>query len=293
MNSYAAKPVSSKIMNIYVFFILTIFEFCWSLPTSKEQNGQFIDSGQLVNLIQESNKNLKIIDFQSTQSRETFGYIKGSFLVPDSLKLENIEKDLQSLPSELLYDKSNFQADKEDEDVVVFVTTRENKNSSLHKLKALGYDNSKLTIKGYVEGLDMLSKTSGLVEFPRIISFSSLNASLASDSILLIDVRNRTELNSVGQIPNSVCIPLHEIINGAFFSTNGDFMQHYGFKKPLLSDSFVLSCRSGQRILVAEKYLIKEIGYKHVRIYPGSFNDWVANGGRVIEGNFEVDYDGF
>ena len=34
---------------------------------------------------------------------------------------------------------------------------------------------------------------------------------LDEDRILLIDVRNRTELNEVGQIPKSVCLPLHEV----------------------------------------------------------------------------------
>lgn len=34
---------------------------------------------------------------------------------------------------------------------------------------------------------------------------------LDDNKVLLIDVRNRTELNDVGQIPGSVCLPLHEV----------------------------------------------------------------------------------
>lgn len=39
----------------------------------------------------------------------------------------------------------------------------------------------------------------------------ALSQLLEENKILLIDVRNRTELNTVGQIPGSVCLPLHEV----------------------------------------------------------------------------------
>ena len=77
---------------------------------------------------------------------------------------------------------------------------------------------------------------------------------------MLIDVRNRSELNSPGQIPNSVCVPLHEILNGAFQLSNIDFKKRYGFEKPIQTDVFVLMCRSGKRTLVAEENL-KDLGY--------------------------------
>ena len=113
---------------------------------------------------------------------------------------------------------------------------------------------------------------------------------LNTGSTLLIDVRNRSELNSPGQIPKSVVVPLHEILNGAFELPNEDFYQRYNFEKPDLRDVFVLTCRSGRRILVAEKYL-KGLGYENARIYPGSFKDWVANGGETIKAEFDLDYD--
>jgi len=106
----------------------------------------------------------------------------------------------------------------------------------------------------------------------------------------LIDVRNRTELNQVGQIPGSVCLPLHEIDLG-FELSNTEFFQRYGFLKPdPETRNVVLTCRSGRRVLVADR-ILKSKGYQHLRIYSGSYKDWVKNNGNVINGKFNLDYD--
>ena len=118
------------------------------------------------------------------------------------------------------------------------------------------------------------------------MNFESINAALTADSILLIDVCNRSELNSYVQIPDSV--PLNEIQDGALQLNNVDFKQHYGFEKPMLTDSLVLTCRSGKRASIAEKHL-NELGYTYIKTYLGSFLDWVANGGSIIKGKFESD----
>jgi rhodanese-related sulfurtransferase len=73
---------------------------------------------------------------------------------------------------------------------------------------------------------------------------------LDSNSITLIDVRNRTELNTVGQIPGSVCLPLHEI-EVAMELSSEQFLEKYNFAKPSPDEKkIVLTCRSGKRVLV-------------------------------------------
>lgn len=120
--------------------------------------------------------------------------------------------------------------------------------------------------------------------------FQALKESLARNSILLIDVRNRTELNSVGQIPGSVCLPLHEVDLG-FELNDADFSQRYGFLKPdKQSRNVILTCRSGRRVLVADR-ILKAKGYENLRIYSGSFKDWLKNNGDIIQGAFDLDYD--
>ena len=61
--------------------------------------------------------------------------------------------------------------------------------------------------------------------------------------ILLIDVRNATELENPGQIPGSVHLPLYEIPE-AFHLSDEDFREKYHFNKPLKQDkNVVLTCR--------------------------------------------------
>jgi rhodanese-related sulfurtransferase len=77
-----------------------------------------------------------------------------------------------------------------------------------------------------------------------------LNQLLDSNSITLIDVRNRTELNTVGQIPGSFCLPLHEVGDAMELSSE-EFFAKYKFVKPSPDDrKIVLTCRSGRRVLV-------------------------------------------
>ncbi len=108
--------------------------------------------------------------------------------------------------------------------------------------------------------------------------------------MLLIDVRNRTELNEVGQIPGSVCLPLHEV-DAAFGDLDeAEFEQRYGFSRPAPSrKDVVLTCRSGRRVRVADA-ILKRKGYHNLRIYSGSYKDWVRNGGDTFNADFDLDY---
>ena len=61
-------------------------------------------------------------------------------------------------------------------------------------------------------------------------------------------------------------------------------------QNPYHSQNIVLTCRSGRRVLVADK-ILKTKGFLHLRIYSGSFKDWVKNNGSVIQNSQEsLDY---
>ncbi|XP_023336817.1 thiosulfate sulfurtransferase/rhodanese-like domain-containing protein 3 [Eurytemora carolleeae] len=119
------------------------------------------------------------------------------------------------------------------------------------------------------------------ISYPEDLSFEGLKKSLELERILLIDVRNRSELVDPGQIPGSVNLPLHEIPQ-AFELSPQQFEEKYNFTVPEpLDRNIVLTCRSGKRILVAKERM-EALGYEYLRLYRGSFNDWVANGGDII-----------
>ena len=61
--------------------------------------------------------------------------------------------------------------------------------------------------------------------------------------ILLIDVRNSSELADPGKIPGSVHLPLHQVTE-AFQMEKEEFREKYQFDKPSTGDrNIVLTCR--------------------------------------------------
>ena len=117
------------------------------------------------------------------------------------------------------------------------------------------------------------------------IEFDELQTSVSSGSVLVVDVRNRTDYNSEGSIPSSVNIPLHEVYDGAFLLPNYEFRRKYGIDKPGKNVKIIVSCYTGSLASLGSYYL-SNLGYSKSRAYQGSFNDWVSNGGSVIQGMF-------
>jgi 3-mercaptopyruvate sulfurtransferase SseA len=51
-----------------------------------------------------------------------------------------------------------------------------------------------------------------------------------------------------------------------------------------------LTCGSGVRAVVADE-ILQKIGYKNIRIYYGSFDEWREKKGEVEKVNLDIDYD--
>ena len=87
-------------------------------------------------------------------------------------------------------------------------------------------------------------------------------------------------------IPKSYNVPENEIVGQikAFELSNPEFKQKYGHDKPRIDEYFVIICTRGVRAESVVQYL-KSLGYSNAIIYPGSFDDWAANGGDIIKLN--------
>ena len=92
----------------------------------------------------------------------------------------------------------------------------------------------------------------------------ALQQSLERNSILLIDVRNVTELNRVGQIPGSECLPLHQI-NLGFALTDEQFAFRYGFLKP---DS------TKRHLFIRTSYLAYLLIHRELKLVGRCKNPW-------------------
>ncbi|KAI9151002.1 hypothetical protein H9P43_009617 [Blastocladiella emersonii ATCC 22665] len=93
--------------------------------------------------------------------------------------------------------------------------------------------------------------------------------------VLIVDVRNASE-TAEGMIPTAVHLPLPELAN-ALNQPNMQFQLLNQFPKPSReSDNLVVYCKAGVRAENALK-IARELGFKRVRNYKGSWNDWTAN----------------
>ncbi|XP_039484826.1 rhodanese domain-containing protein CG4456 [Drosophila santomea] len=95
--------------------------------------------------------------------------------------------------------------------------------------------------------------------------------------VYLIDVRRKEELQQTGVIPASINIPLDEL-DKALNLDGAAFKNKYGRTKPEKQSRIIFSCRSGNRVLEAEK-IAKSQGYSNVLIYKGSWNEWAQKEG--------------
>lgn len=149
--------------------------------------------------------------------------------------------------------------------------------------------------------------------------------------MLLIDVRNRTELNEVGQIPGSVCLPLHEV-EAAFRDLDTEEFKERQVGKKIIESMTKFNVNAiqvrvraplrreegrGAHMQVREEdqggrqdsqkvhllfkrgrggksskygHFSRRLGYGNLRLYSGSFKDWVRRGGETFLAGYDLDY---
>ena len=192
-------------MQTLIIFLIIGFFTCIQAQ-NQEPLGLPISPEELLEIQQ----TIRIVDFRGDKAQDLDGFIEGSILVPNPITVE-IEQKLFNLEN----------------DTVVYVVDGGQKEAKEAEniLKKYGI----VKFRCYLSGIKNWTQVGGKVGFPRFIKFQALQESLQRKSILLIDVRNRTELNEVGQIPGSVCLPLHEVNLGTVFE-NQLKMSHFQTK---------------------------------------------------------------
>jgi len=200
---------------------------------------------------------VQIFDARSSLSRQVYGYPKSS------IRVENLKTFEQQI-------KIGFYDDRKK---VVLIDDSVNEDSLCRTNKVVCYS-GKLSEMSHEDDIE------DDIQFPKDVSFSALNLLIDENSIILIDVRNKTELEKTGKIPGSFNVPLPDIPE-AFEQSPQQFKEKYNFDlPPTTAKNIVITCRSGRRVLLAQERL-EPLGYTKLRLYRGSFNDWKANGGRI------------
>ncbi|CAH0553925.1 unnamed protein product [Brassicogethes aeneus] len=92
-------------------------------------------------------------------------------------------------------------------------------------------------------------------------------------NVVLIDVREPSELKEFGVIPGSINIPLKDVEKALKDLSSEEFGKLYGKNKPSLDTEIIFSCRSGRRSGLAADIAVK-LGYQNVKNYQGSWLEW-------------------
>lgn len=100
-----------------------------------------------------------------------------------------------------------------------------------------------------------------------------------NDNIVIVDVREPTELFQSGKIPGAINIPITTAAQ-SFHIPEEDFEDMYGFERPDKTKELLFYCKAGVRARAAAQ-LAQHAGWKNVGDYPGSWLDWEAKNGPV------------
>lgn len=103
----------------------------------------------------------------------------------------------------------------------------------------------------------------------------SLEGEGSQSDYVIIDVRNVDEINYTGKLsPVVQTLPLPYIAEYDVFNLDcEEFEENFGFEKPKLDQTLVLTCKAGIRSMHAAQFAIRA-GYTDIINYRGGADDW-------------------
>ncbi|CAH0702746.1 unnamed protein product [Spodoptera exigua] len=114
---------------------------------------------------------------------------------------------------------------------------------------------------------------SDMVDPKRVVSYDDMLKVIHQPEKVIIDVREPEEVQSTGQIPSSINIPLKSVHEALVSMSHEDFRRQYHREKPSNSDELIFYCQSGRRSSEALSQALK-IGYVNSKTYLGSWSEW-------------------
>lgn len=112
-------------------------------------------------------------------------------------------------------------------------------------------------------------------------------AEAKSGKYIIVDARAADEFagtteKSEGHIPGSINISYKDVVgaNDAF-KPKAELEALVASKELSPSDAIIVSCQSGKRAAVLYVVFVDILGYENVKMYDGSYNEWVAKGNKI------------
>ncbi|CAL7940733.1 unnamed protein product [Xylocopa violacea] len=108
------------------------------------------------------------------------------------------------------------------------------------------------------------------------VDYNELLKAQNDSSVLIIDVREKEEIDETGKLPGSIHIPMGDVANTLLSLSDKDFKEKFNREKPLKDTKIILSCRSGKRSGMVQEEILK-LGYENAYNYVGGWLDWESN----------------
>jgi len=234
-----------------------------------------ITSEELLEIIE--GEGALLIDVRPRSYIPKFGKIPTSHNVP----VDELKEAFTQYSDEYFEEKYGFTRPAKDDPFILTCQSGVGARNADKILLELGYTNMRVHDGAFYDWLEKEYEIV-FVDKPDSIAFEELKELVEDESVVLIDVRPRDYLEKYGKIPTSHNIPLKEVeeaFSGAGLSEE-EFETKYGFVRPLPWEPFVLYCQGGATARKAYQ-ILQDIGYSSIRVYDGSFNDWLKKGGDV------------
>jgi rhodanese-related sulfurtransferase len=109
----------------------------------------------------------------------------------------------------------------------------------------------------------------------RDIDISKLKEYQKDSEVVIVDVREKSEIAETGVLPGGINIPLGEL-EEALNKSPDDFKKSFNRDKPSKDTKMVFSCRSGKRSLNALNKALS-LGYSESENFAGGWLEWEKN----------------
>lgn len=279
-------------MKIFRNILITGFAFLL-VSTSVWAQGDIITAADFMKLYK-ADKSLVIIDASSASDFKK-SHIRNAVNLPN-VELNNNKDDGFLLSNDELAKILGDKGVSNESAIVVYDEGSQKPASRVYwVLKYLGVSNVKILHKDMATFKKSRVPLTPMAAKKKATTFTvnvdeAIVASLAdvkAGNAKLFDARDANEFagtteKSTGHIPGAIHLSFKDVQDANHaFKTKAELekvVASYGIS----ADSpIILSCQSGKRAAVLYVAFTSVLGYKNVKVYDGSYNEWVAKGNKV------------
>ncbi|XP_011157236.1 rhodanese domain-containing protein CG4456 [Solenopsis invicta] len=105
------------------------------------------------------------------------------------------------------------------------------------------------------------------------VKYEELLQAQKDANVLIVDVREPSEINETGALPGSIHIPMNDVCNEFSNLSEDEFLEKYGRPKPTKDTKIIFSCRSGRRSASVQES-VQKLGYTQAYNFTGGWLEW-------------------